>query len=271
MKITACFGMEELAKEEQAVFRLAVEAGEMLLKNGAEIFRVQDTITHILEAYEIRDYNVYVISNGIFATMGEGTEKSATAVRHIPLGAVNLEKIITANQISREICEKKCSLLEGEKRLEECRRSRPVNERLMIAACGMGSACFCYLFGGSRFDALIAFFMGVLLQLFLNTAARHMTSKFITGIIGSALVTFAAGLVKRCGIPISFNQVIIGAIIPLVPGVVFTNSIREFFNGDYLSGGIHLIDALMTAACIAIGVGSAIPLIHILLGGGVAV
>ena len=49
------------------------------------------------------------------------------------------------------------------------------------------------------------------------------------------------------------DKVIIGAIMPLVPGIAFTTSIRDFYNGDYLSGTIHLIDALLTAICIAVG------------------
>ena len=53
---------------------------------------------------------------------------------------------------------------------------------------------------------------------------------------------------------LDFNRVVIGGIIPLVPGVAFSTSIREFFNGDYLSGVIHLIAALLTAVCIALGV-----------------
>ena len=53
---------------------------------------------------------------------------------------------------------------------------------------------------------------------------------------------------------LSASWVIIGGIVPMVPGVTFTTSIREFFNGDYLSGVIHCISAVLTAVCIALGV-----------------
>ena len=39
----------------------------------------------------------------------------------------------------------------------------------------------------------------------------------------------------------------IGALMPLTPGVALTMSIRDFISGDYLSGTIRLIDALLTA------------------------
>jgi uncharacterized membrane protein YjjP (DUF1212 family) len=69
------------------------------------------------------------------------------------------------------------------------------------------------------------------------------------------------------GLPLSMDKIVIGAIMPLVPGITFTTSIRDFHNGDYLSGTIHLIDALLTAICIAVGI--CLPLmIYTYLGGG---
>ena len=50
------------------ILSLAVETGDALLRNGAEVYRVEDTVMHILKAYEIEEYDVYVLSNGIFAS-----------------------------------------------------------------------------------------------------------------------------------------------------------------------------------------------------------
>ena len=38
------------------ILSLAVETGDALLRNGAEVYRVEDTVMHILEAYEIEEY-----------------------------------------------------------------------------------------------------------------------------------------------------------------------------------------------------------------------
>jgi uncharacterized membrane protein YjjP (DUF1212 family) len=63
------------------------------------------------------------------------------------------------------------------------------------------------------------------------------------------------------------DKVIIGSIMPLVPGIAFTTSIRDFFNADYLSGTIHIIDALLTAFSIAVGVGTIMTFYRIITGG----
>lgn len=116
-------------KKNQEILSLAVLAGEILIKNGGEIFRVEDTMMRIIESYGITDYNVYVLSNGIFATIDEQGSHPYSLVRHVAFSNVNLERIAAVNQLSREICEfhyppgeaikkmKSCSTLLSEKQL----------------------------------------------------------------------------------------------------------------------------------------------------------
>ena len=85
------------------ILTLAVEIGDSMLRNGAEIYRVEDTVVHILKSYEVKEFDVYVISNGIFASANENQEDACSIVRHVPLGSVNLGKISALNQLARDI------------------------------------------------------------------------------------------------------------------------------------------------------------------------
>lgn len=254
--------------ESRNILNLAISVGEVLLKSGGEIYRVQETVSRILESYGIQDYNVFVITNGIFATVHEQREDAGSMVRYVPIGEVNLEKVAKVNQLSREICAGRYGIEEAYEKLKECEHCSGAGNLGMILACGMGSAGFCYLLGGRFYDSIVSFFLGLLLQMFLITATRHRTSKFIVSIIGSALVTAGSLVLYVAGAGILFDKVIIGGIIPLLPGVALTTAIRDLFSGDYLSGSIRLMDALLTGLCIAIGVGAAIKAFQ-LLGGGV--
>lgn len=95
------------------ILTLAVEIGDSMLRNGAEIYRVEDTVVHILKSYEVKEFDVYVISNGIFASANENQEDACSIVRHVPLGSVNLGKISALNQLARDICEHKISLIDS--------------------------------------------------------------------------------------------------------------------------------------------------------------
>lgn len=255
-------------QDAKHILKLAIAVGEELLKSGGEIYRVQETVGRILEAYGIQDYNVFVITNGIFATVHEQKEDAGSMVRYVPIGEVNLKRVAEINQLSREICAGQCSMEEAYERLEQCKNAAGPGRWSMIFAYGIGSAGFCYLLGGRPLDSLVSFFLGILLGVFLLTASRHHASKFILNIIGSAIVTAGSLVLYVAGADILFDKIIIGGIIPLVPGVPLITAIRDLFGGDYLSGSIRLIDALLTGMCIAIGVGAAIKAFQ-LLGGGV--
>lgn len=253
--------------ESKVTLNLAISVGEVLLKSGGEIYRVQETVSRILEAYGIEDYHVFVITNGIFATVYEQREDAGSMVRYVPIGEVNLQRVAEINQLSREICEKKCSISEAFERLEQCRNSYSEGKLAMIFACGVGSAGFCYLLGGRPYDSMVSFFLGVFLEIFLILATNYHASRFLMNILGSALVTAGSLLLFAAGAGILSDKVVIGGIIPLVPGVALTTAIRDLFNGDYLSGSIRMIDALLTGMCIAIGVGGVIKIFQ-LMGGG---
>lgn len=250
------------------ILNLAVSMGEELLKNGGEIYRVQETVSRVMEAYGVWDYHVFVVTNGIFATIHEQDEDAGSMVRDVPLGDINLEKIAGINQLSREICQGSLSLAQAYERLERCRHASPLRDAFLVLACGVESAGFCFLLGGTPFDSLFSFLLGLLLQGFLVAGTKRNVSKFLLNILGSAMVTAGSLALYGMGLNVQSDRIIIGGIIVLMPGVALVTGIRDSFNGDYLSGGIRLMDALLTGICIAVGVGAAVKVFQ-LLGGGV--
>ena len=152
-------------------------------------------------------------------------------------------------------------------RLDECKAIPTCSKWTEVFFCGLGSGSFSFLFGGTPLDGVIAFIAGALLNMVLKKFSQRKTSKFITNIFGSALVTLVSLITFSIGLPVLYDKIIIGAIMPLVPGIALTTSIRDFFNGDYLSGAIHMIDAVLTAFCIAAGVGTVMTSYNLVVGG----
>ncbi|HJB61826.1 MAG: threonine/serine exporter family protein [Acutalibacteraceae bacterium] len=246
---------------------LSFQMGEALLRNGAEIFRVQETMERVAHAYGIEEYNVYVLSNAIFANAVENGRRVETKLKFIPGSSIHFGRIAGINQLSREIEGGSVSIPEACERLHAIVDIPYTHPAALVLACGVGSACFSYLFGGSVFDALAALLCGFVLQIFLNVIDRGTALKFITNLAASALVAFCAVALFSLGLGDSLDKIIIGSIIRLVPGVALTTSIRDFLNGDYLSGTIRMIDAFLIGGCIAIGVG-AVVMLYLNIAGG---
>lgn len=219
----------------------------------------------ILQAFHVQEYNVYVISNGIFATANESKEDALSLVRHVPLGSVDLSRIDAVNQVSRRIWDGKLTIPQAEAKLREIEAMEPMSPLRQMLASALGAAGFCYLFGGTLADSIAAFPIGFLLWWYM-LAFEKKQSAFLRCIFGGILLTLLSGGAAMLPLGLNFDRVVVGGIIPLVPGVTFSTSVREFFNGDYLSGIIHLIAAVLTAVCIALGVCGGMGLLQ-LMGG----
>ena len=252
--------------ETKELLTLAVDVSDFMLRNGAEIYRVEDTAVRILKAYYVQGYNVYILANGIFANAIDEKGETCSLIRHVPLGSPHLGRIAAVNQVVREFCSHECSITEATERLEECKAIPIYGKLSRVIFSGLGCGGFTFLFGGSLLDTVFSFFIGILLEIFCAAFATQKTSTFIANILASAFVTFLALMLVVFNLPILYDKIIIGDIMPLVPGIALTTSIRDFFNGDYLSGTIHLIDALLTAFCIAVGVGTMISIFRIIGG-----
>lgn len=231
----------------EELMNLVMRAGKLLLENGAEVFRVQQTMDIIARSYGGQDVNIYVLTNGLYCSM----EGQRTRVAYVPEATPHLGRVAEINDLSRRIAAGKVPLAEASTRLEEIAALPPTPAWGQVAACASGSACFAILFGGVWADVGWALLIGVLLQLFLFGAARLRLNKIFTKLVGAGLVAALAVALPCQGM----DQVIIGCLMPLTPGIALTMSIRDFINGDYLSGTIRLIDALLIAGSIACGVG----------------
>lgn len=257
--------MEKMNDKE--VIELALDAGHILLENGAEISRVEETIERISRYYGVYSESEFVLSNGIFITAGDEKEGFFAKVQHIPVSGTHLNKIVAVNQLSREIEEGKYTVQEAREALERIKNEPGKKKGALILASGVGSAAFCYLFGGSMEDAIAAFIVGVLLYVYLLFFAEKYLRKLMKNITGGILLTVLCGLFRQLGLGQHAEFMVIGSIMPLIPGYAFTNAIREIADGDYISGSVRMLDALLIFICIAIGVGLGVAFLNVTIGG----
>ncbi|MBQ5529690.1 MAG: threonine/serine exporter family protein [Bacteroidales bacterium] len=243
---------EELEEQRHAqALAIASEAGHILLENGAEISRVEETMERIASHYGVDSKSFFVLSNGIFTT--SSFNKYAN-VEFIPFKGTQLDKVVAVNQLSRDIVAGKYTLDEAAARLKEIRTMRPHPVWEQVLASALGSAGFCIVFGGGLLDCAASFVCGILLWLFvLYVTAPHM-SKIVGNIVGGFFVTLLCIVFHRIGFGHSLPNMIIGAIIPLIPGVPFVNGVRDVANEDYIAGATRLLDAMLVFFCIAAGV-----------------
>lgn len=249
------------ATEQEKALRLATEAGHILLENGAEISRVEQTMEHIASAYGVNDESFFVLSNGIITT-----GRQYARAEFIPIRGTQLSRVVEVNQLSRDVSDGSIPLGELESRLQAIRtyKGKPWWEVVLGIALGVSS--FSILFGGSLTDAAATFACGLLLGVFMTFVGAHMSrifSNLLGGLVGGLLCVLAVAM----GFGEHLPNMIIGTIIALVPGVPFTNGMRDLANEDYIAGSTRLMDAFLAFLCIALGVALAFILEGMFAGG----
>lgn len=241
-------------KQQKELLQLIVTIGETLLQSGGEIFRVQQTMELIAAAYQLDSFHAYVLTNCIMVSASEGSE-----VRYVQRSGMHMGKIIAVNNLSRRITKETIAPQQAQEELQKIVKIPPMDTPLRILACAIGAGCFAWLLGGEIIDALAAFVIGALLQPLRMQLEKTNNNIFIVNMLCAIWVAVcsvaAIKLLQLGGFTGNLDMVIIGGIIPLVPGIALTNAVRDVVNSDYLSGTIRAVEALLIAAAIAAGVG----------------
>lgn len=250
------------------VLETAFEAGHILLESGAEIFRVEETMERISRYFGVDESHkdFFILANGLFAT-GTTDKGHYARVKQSRVRSARLSRVVAINQLSREIEQGRHTLPDVKRELERIRHIPDPPAVLQILASGFGSAAFCLMFGGNFPEALASFIVGLVLYVFVVFVSAPHMSKISGNLLGGALVTMASVGLWHLGLGSSLSNIIIGGIIPLVPGVAFTNGIRDIADGDYISGAVRLLDALIVFLSIAVGVGFVFTVYRHITGG----
>ena len=251
------------------VMELAMDAGRLLLENGAETARVTETMQRISRHYGLQSARFFVLSNGILASCGSEDEPLFSRVEHIPVNSGRLDWVCAVNQLSREIEHGDYTVRQAREAVRQVRRmpGKRVRSRILFGA--VATAAFSLMFGGNWSDCLASFFAGLVVQVFQSYVSGRHLSRIVGTIAGGAVTTCCCLLLHLAGLGDNLNVMIMSTVMLLVPGVPFVNGIRDIAAGDYLSGAIRLIDAILGFACIAIGVAVCFILYHRVFGGSI--
>ena len=247
----------------------ALEAGRILLRNGGEIFRVEETITRICQHFGVEHVDIFTLSHGIFVSAENEKGDAYTKVKHIPLSGAHLGIVAEVNELSRQIAEGKVTISEAEERLRDIDRIPSSPSEFQIFGGGVAAACYGFLMGANLTESVVAFCIGCFVQAWALLAKRFRLSKIVVNIAGGMLIMFLALLARRIATMsvLRLDGIIIGAIMPLIPGLAFTNAIRDIADSDFLSGTVRMMDALMVFVYIAVGVGIVLITFNNMTGG----
>ncbi len=235
--------------------------GQALLENGAEIYRVEESVERIVSAYDVVDVNVYAVPNTIIVSITMSDNTCLTKTKRIRHRGTNLDRVQGLNDLSRRIVIHRPDFEMIMKELETIDK-RPVYDlKTQLFAYALTSSTFALFFGGTFNDALCALLIGPVVRLVSFYLGLVKANPFFVTIACSLTAGILGIIGTQFSIGNQFDKIIIGVVMNLVPGVALTNSVRDLIAGDMIAGQAKLVEAILTATCIAVGTGTAVSLL----------
>ncbi len=237
----------------EAVLDQLLSIGELLLQNGAEISRVEETISRMGLAYGAAEMQVFVITYSMVVTMRLPVGGIFTQTRRIsrPAGT-DYFRLEACNSLSRRCCREPLPLEELQKEVERI-RSQPGNRLRSYGGSILGIGSFTLFFGGGVADMLVS----MLFAAVTCALQEHLMPICMNRVIFNLICSFLIGL-GTCGCVLlwpvlQLDKIMIGYIMLLIPGLAITNSIRDILVGNTISGALLLTESLLWAGALASG------------------
>lgn len=230
-----------------------LDIGEAMLVNGAENFRLEDSLYRMCKSYGFVRYDVFVIPSNIQITVETPEGEIITQIRHIENADIDFDQLDYLNNLSRYVCQHTPDEKElREKYLEVVNRPSQ-HPAIKYFAAVMGGTGFAVFFGSSFQDAIVAVIVSLMIVIVGGWLSRREENLLIYNVVLSFLSEVIIILCVRAGLGDHPERIMIGIVMLLISGLSTTNGIRELLQKDYISGAINIMNSMLGAAGIAFG------------------
>lgn len=237
----------------QDLLNCVMDIGEQMLISGAEVHRVEDSMNRMCVALGAKRVDCFIITSSMVVTLHGNDGSIHTQTRRIESSGTNFHKLDRLNALSRRICEEHLSTESIKKEIDLIRQGKTypfAAECLMYAAI---AAAFTAFFGGGVAESAVSALVGLVVRLAVGLSSRIVGNVIFTKFLCSLSITSLAYLFTLFGAVLTPDRIIIGNIMLIIPGLGFTNALRDLFTGDSIAGILRLLEAALSAAAIAAG------------------
>lgn len=239
----------------QQLIEIASRLGRGMQICGAEIYRIEDSLTRILKALGAVEVNVFVINSAVMLSVKSGEESIVSDIRRSPARGADLYKLDKLNTLCRKICSEQMEYDEIIAELDRIESKKTYPFALKYLGFTMISVAFSIIFGGGFLEGVAALVISLIVYPMIYAMDKLKTGIFFKNIIASGVIALLAVLFSAFIIEVNFDKSIIGTFMNLVPGVALVTSMRDIIAGDLIAGKNTLTEAILVAVGMALGAG----------------
>lgn len=240
--------------DKDLVLDTCLLAGRIMIEGGSEMYRVEDTMKRIAVNACVPDTIMFTTPTGIFASV---RNEPHMQMRQVQKRNIDMEQVARVNTLSRRFAAGEISLRglhSGLCSLDEDVPFFPMWLQLIGAAIVSALLMIVFTQNYDWFDiplAGVAGAVGFAVATYIHQATKV---KFVSELTASFALALCALIGVKLGLGRDLNNILVGAVMPLVPGVAITGSIRDLLAGHLLTGLARGMEAVLTACAIGFGI-----------------
>lgn len=248
----------EIIMKVEQLLEIAIRVGDILLRSGAEIYRVQDTIIRVCSAYSV-NCDCFVVLSGIFLSAKGENGNKVTLIKHIDGEfSADFSRIELINSFSRKLGKKTVSYEEASRILDNIENNKQYGFLPRLLAASAMSFVYAMFFSGNIKEAAAAFIVSILVYTLKEGIGKIITFQFVEYFISGFLIGTFSLLAVNIFSQMNIYKIITGSIMILVPGVAITNGVKDALYGDTISSLYRLTEALFITIAVGAGVAMAL-------------
>lgn len=244
---------------ESKVLNIAAKTAEILLENGSEIYRVEQSVCKVIKYFGFNP-QCFATLTCIIITIQDSDENIVSLVRRVNSRTTHLDKVYKVSFLIENI--KKYNMKSFDEELDLISDENPYSfKRNLLANC-CGASFFSILFTGTTHEFISAFIAGFVVGIFSKISSILKLGTFFHNLVCGFALTSTICFLYHLNFITDISIPIISTLMLLVPGVAFINSMRDIFEGDLVTGMSRLLEVLMVGTSIAVGSGIALNLFY---------
>lgn len=240
---------------KKEILRFALLLGELMLINGAETARVEDSVLRVCKSRGFKHVSVFTTPTCVI--ISDEKFDGLTFMKTISRRTINLAKIDKLNDISREFVQNEdIDPLDAISKLREVNNIKDYNQFIYFFGTALASASFSYLIGGTDILTFsLTLIIATIATIIYNKTMKLNGIPFFATLVSSFSIAVLGLSLVRYNILENSTSLIVGSIMPLLPGVAFIKGLRDLISGNLIAGLSRIVESCLIFAAIAVGVG----------------
>jgi uncharacterized membrane protein YjjP (DUF1212 family) len=235
------------------IVEIALSAGQLLVENGAESRRVEETIRTLGTGLGCDWGDVYISYDAIVVSHSSRKE-FRTKIRHVNRRSVDMTLIAAISHLAHRVAKGQLDRFMVRSELRRIRTTpRLYNRWQTILTVGLACAAFSRLFGGDWLVFAVTLFAAsgamFVRQLLAHRGFNPLLVVATTATVAGLLVGLfhLLQLISQPGIALA------ASVLLLVPGVPFINAVEDLIKGHVVVGLAQAATGVLIILAIALG------------------